>query len=853
MHLRPRLPLPFLPALLILTLFVLAPGVLRAQTAEDCFGCHEDVTLEAEDGRLVGVDAAAYAASVHGDLDCIDCHAQPADYDDIPHYEVYQRVDCADCHAEDTRSFQASFHGVALSHGKQGAPNCASCHGIGSDPHRIQPLDMRSAEESCRRCHKSETNRYDTSVHYAAAKQGKGSPGCVSCHPTHGAAFPPSVGAVNSLCVSCHKDAMESLRRGGHRGQEEMLGVISCSSCHDVHATHKPHLDSGVLRACNECHIGYQRQFEGSVHEKLFAEGRMNCLSCHRTHLIEDASEREDYGCGRCHVDVEREYRSSAHRIARLRGEEVAATCADCHDGHRVLAAENPESPVHHSRIPEMCGKCHTDITVVTTDFVRLPISLPSYEKSIHGKGLVNGEHTAACTDCHGVHNLQSASSPTSTIARENLARTCGNCHRKVAEEYLDSVHGRAVGHGIKDSPTCTDCHDEHLILATESPESPVSRTNQASETCARCHEDPAMAARYGLPLEVVKSFEDSYHGWAIQRGGTAVAVCVDCHTKHDIRSRLDPKSTIHPDNVVRTCGRCHPKANRKFAASYTHVLARGRMMIHDYVRLVYIVLITLVIGGMIVHNLIIFLHELRQHYRRKKGRPAVLRMTKSELIQHMILFVTFTGLAVSGFALRFPEAWWVKIIAWLGFNEEGRRIFHRIMAFLLIGTSLYHIYYLAATGRGRMLLRAILPRWNDVREAIANLGYYIGKRKRPPTFGMYDYTQKAEYWALIWGTAIMGLTGLILMYPTIATSWLPAWVVRVSETIHFYEAILAVSAIIVWHFFFVIFLPREYPMSWTWITGRMDREEWEQHHGREVEETGHEPVTLPPEESGRE
>jgi cytochrome b subunit of formate dehydrogenase len=179
--------------------------------------------------------------------------------------------------------------------------------------------------------------------------------------------------------------------------------------------------------------------------------------------------------------------------------------------------------------------------------------------------------------------------------------------------------------------------------------------------------------------------------------------------------------------------------------------------------------------------------------------------------------------------------------------DEETRRIIHRILAVGLVVASFYHVFYLIATRRGRTLLRAIFPKMRDATEAMANVAYYMGLRKQPVKFHMYDYTQKAEYWALIWGTAVMAITGAVLWFPEATTSFTPAWVVRVAATIHFYEAILAVGAIIIWHFFFTIFHPKQYPQSWIWITGRMTVEEWEHHHGREPEETGEMPEVLPP------
>lgn len=821
---------------------ILSPQSSPAMTNEECLACHEDPSLVSGSGRSVAVNPAALADCIHKGLSCTDCHSQSANYEDFPHYKTYQKVDCSSCHDEAGKSFKGSFHEKALATGVAGAPDCITCHSVGGKPHGIERLNPRSAEIACRRCHSGETDHYDSSVHAVAAKSGKPSPGCVSCHPTHSAALPPSTGAVNRLCESCHTGSMKQVESGSHREAIAAGSVMSCASCHDVHATHKPHLGRDVLTACNKCHPGYRDQFVGTVHQPLLEGGKMNCLSCHRTHQITDAAEQENFGCGACHTKAEANYRTSVHRMARLHGNRTAATCADCHTGHHVKAVSDTGSLAHRNRVPDTCGKCHGNTSVVTADFVRLPISLPSYSGSVHGHRDEKGSPPAVCSDCHGTHDLKGASDPASMIAKVNLANTCGNCHAQASQEYASSIHGRAVALGIKDSPSCTDCHDEHLILDIADPKSTTNPSNLAIATCGKCHSDPAMAARYGLPTEVIDSYTDSYHGWAIRRGGKAVAVCVDCHNIHDIRMALDPKSSINKTNVVATCGRCHPNSNAEFAASYNHILARGKLMTHDYVRIVYIWLIAAVLGGMFLHNLIIYIHAMREHRRKHLHEEAVVRMTVSEIWQHIVLAVSFIGLGVTGFALRFPDSWWAKLLAIAGMSEEARRISHRGLALALVAASIYHIFYVLFTKRGRMLIKALLPKFTDIGELIGNLLYYAGLRKDLPRFGMYDYTAKAEYWALIWGTAVMGITGFVLWFPALATSWLPAWAVRVCETIHFWEAILAVSAIVIWHFFFVIFLPKEYPMSWTWITGRMSRHEWDELHPRAAEETGVEP-----------
>jgi cytochrome b subunit of formate dehydrogenase len=170
----------------------------------------------------------------------------------------------------------------------------------------------------------------------------------------------------------------------------------------------------------------------------------------------------------------------------------------------------------------------------------------------------------------------------------------------------------------------------------------------------------------------------------------------------------------------------------------------------------------------------------------------------------------------------------------------------HRSFGVLLVITAIYHTVWMLATRRGRTSLREMAPGIHDVRHAGENVAFHLGRRRVRPSFRMFDYTQKAEYWALVWGTWVMALTGLVLWYPTIATTHMPSWIVRVSETVHFYEAILAVSAIIIWHFFFVIALPVVYPMSTTWLNGRMPAHEWEEFHGGEFEQKGENEIIAP-------
>ena len=289
----------------------------------------------------------------------------------------------------------------------------------------------------------------------------------------------------------------------------------------------------------------------------------------------------------------------------------------------------------------------------------------------------------------------------------------------------------------------------------------------------------------------------------------------------------------------MATCAKCHEGATANFAASYDHTSAslEGNP-VNRFIRDVYLWLILVIIGGMVVHNLVIMNFYMIKRRKEQAGDGStVIRFTYNEVFQHLALTVSFIALVITGFALRYPEAFWVQWLGAIGMSEGVRANLHRIAGVALILTSAYHGWYVLATKRGRVELKALLPTWRDVRDLVHNLRYHTFRSRKKAKFGRYDYSQKAEYWALVWGTIVMAITGLILWFPTLTARYLPSLVIPAAQTVHFYEAWLATLAIIVWHFFFVIFHPEEYPMSWTWLTGKATKKFVKDHHTKWYEE----------------
>jgi formate dehydrogenase gamma subunit len=563
--------------------------------------------------------------------------------------------------------------------------------------------------------------------------------------------------------------------------------------------------------------------FHASIH------GSFDCTTCHTDAVSEPHPEKlEKVSCAACHDDVAVLYGEGIHGKASLSGDQDAPNCASCHGTHTILSASNTQSATNPIHLPQTCGKCHGNGGVATTHDIQIAAPIEKFERGVHGRALAGGnENAASCNTCHDSHKLLSATDPRSPVFRANLSHTCARCHQDVAHEYDQSIHGTALAKGVLDVPSCTYCHGEHEILSPKEPGSPTSALNVAEKTCAPCHGLPRLNEKYGLLPDLVSSYTKSYHGLASLRGSKIAANCTSCHGVHNILPASSPLATIHPANLPETCGKCHMNVTEAFAQSYIHATPTSQAdRLSDYIRDIYIYLIVVVIGGMVVHNAIIYFSYVRAKARLQKQQKTIQRFDAQWVVQHILIFISFTILVITGFALKFPNAGWARFLTSIGFTERIRSVTHRVAAIILISAGVYHLLYLFFSRHAKGELKSLLPNINDLRQFFVNMKHHLGLTKEKPDFDRYGYVEKAEYWALVWGTVIMAATGFVLWFPTAATFVLPAWIVKVSETIHYYEAWLATLAIALYHMFFAIFHPEDYPMNLTGFTGKMTEEE---------------------------
>jgi len=590
----------------------------------------------------------------------------------------------------------------------------------------------------------------------------------------------------NSDCLECHAD--QELTATGDNGEEVSLYV-----------------DSNI--------------FDQSVH------GSNDCLSCHEG--IDDLPHAENLPkveCGKCHDEEAKIYQWHGH--LRVGESKDMPRCADCHGSHDIVTSSNKRSNVNPVNLPRTCGRCHENIDLVKKYDILMTHPVQLFKNSIHGKASLGGVYLAAtCNDCHSTggsaHRILAPGLPESAINHFNIPRTCGKCHRSIENDYWEGIHGKLTLRGVTDSPVCTGCHGEHGILSPDNPLSAVSPARVAEATCAPCHETTKLNEKYGVATGRLRTWVDSYHGLKSKAGDVTVANCASCHGAHRILPSSDSTSSIYPGNLKHTCGSCHPEITVEVANIPIHgAPGVSHTPVAAVIQKIYIVAIFIIIGGMILHWLI----DLRKQISKVSQGPQIKRMTYNELWQHIFLMVTFIVLVITGFSLRFSDAWWVKFL----FGWEGgfplRGIIHRVSAVLFILTSIWHLIFLS-TKRGRVFLKDMMPAVMDLKQLGQTVSYNIGVSKIRPRFGRFSYVEKAEYWALVWGTVIMVGTGLFLWFDNFAIKIFPKGFLDVALVVHYYEAWLATLAILIWHMYSTVFSPSVYPMNPSWYTGKMPKE----------------------------
>ena len=585
---------------------------------------------------------------------------------------------------------------------------------------------------------------------------------------------------------------------------------------------------------CLVCHAGVGEEdapkvdlarYGGAVHAE------QGCVGCHAD--IDDetiAHEEVDedlapVACGGCHEQPSRDYEVSVHAdaVADVQREEVPS-CVACHGSHAIRSADDPEALTHPTRQARTCGACHGEDR-------RTAGHLPELEVDLGDRGgqadLVALDEAgrlvaAACSDCHGFHDVRSVEHAQSRLHPAHVTDTCAGCHPEASEAFAESAHfevtrkegfswvrSPAGGTPVEDErtahperpPVCVSCHPMHDAAP---PGTDRFRVDLAGD-CGSCH--GALATRYA----------QSYHGAATLLGAAAPAKCSDCHGAHGIRGPDDPESPVAPGNKLAMCRGCHEDAPAGYASFAPHPDPR------DPERSVVLFGLETLMSGLLASVLLFFglhtalwgIREGIASLRRDGPAPraptsATPRFAPVDRALYLAVAISFLGLAATGAPLAFAAAAWAPAALGAMGGVAGAGGWHRAFAVLTFASLVGHlgrlVYVLWPKYRHRVLLKTLLgpdsplPRPRDIVDALEHWGWFLGLRPRPVGQG-WTYWQRFDYWAVLWSVVVLGGTGLVLWFPTAFTHLVPGWTINAALVVHADKAVLALAFVFGVHF----------------------------------------------------
>ena len=206
-------------------------------------------------------------------------------------------------------------------------------------------------------------------------------------------------------------------------------------------------------------------------------------------------------------------------------------------------------------------------------------------------------------------------------------------------------------------------------------------------------------------------------------------------------------------------------------------------------------------------------------------------------------MIVSFMSLALTGMTLKFAYTGWAAFLSRLFGGYESAGYIHRVAAVAMIGIFIAHITDIVRMkrrlyGSWRSLILgpdSMLFNKKDLQDLVGNFKWFLGKGPRPQ-YGRWTYWEKFDYFAVFWGIAVIGSTGLTLWFPELFTRVFPGWLLNVATIIHSDEALLAVGFIFTVHFFNTHLRPEKFPMDIVIFTGRMSIEEFKEDKPGEYE-----------------
>ncbi len=436
-----------------------------------CGRCHREGS-EVTETRKISQDRILenYSMSIHGEglysqgltvtAVCSSCHTA---HSIRPHTDPKSSIHrdniastCSTCHGQIETVHRKIIEGRLWEEEPHKIPACVDCH----SPHEIRRVfyDAGLANQDCLNCHSDpdlsmERDRetislYVDKVDYAA-----------SAH-------------AGTACAQCHTDVTPSLTRAC----ETSSTGVDCSICHadEVHmfegGMHGELIERGDPDApiCVDCHTKHRILSKNVPVSPTFVSNvPFLCATCH-----------EEGGKAAARIEGEtnivHSYLDSIHGKGLIEsGLLVTATCADCHTAHGGLPSDDPRSSVNPLNVAETCGLCHHGIE-------------EKFKKSVHWpENNDTDKELPSCATCHLSHTINRTDTED---FRFRMMDQCGDCHLEEAETFFETFHGKVSQLGSAGAAKCYDCHGTHDILPSSNPASTLGRDNVV-ETCGQCHE----------------------------------------------------------------------------------------------------------------------------------------------------------------------------------------------------------------------------------------------------------------------------------------------------------------------------------------------------------------------------
>ncbi|MDH3453336.1 MAG: cytochrome C, partial [Gammaproteobacteria bacterium] len=525
--------------------------------------------------------------------------------------------------------------------------------------------------------------------------------------------------------------------------------------------------------------------------------------------------------------------------------------CVECHKD----ITEIPHRKVAQRKVS--CVQCHEALWETaqkenkTEENARLGVvvsQIDKYMHSIHARPNRDDQSrtNATCYSCHDAHYVYPKDSAERTEWRLSIPNVCGKCHVKQREAYATSVHGKEVLENRNPYvAVCSDCHTTHDI---ERPAADSSRL-VITKNCGTCH------------TESLHTYTETYHGQVNTLGYAYTAKCFDCHGSHTIHRVSDAASTVHPANRLATCRKCHAGATAGFVTFEPHATT------NDFARYPYTwiaakFMIALLAGVFVffwTHTALWFYREYKDR-QEGKARPHVIADESLQLqgkqyqrfgplwrLAHLVFALSVMTLVLTGMAVFFADTAWAKVVTAAFGSPKIAAIVHRTAAATMLGIFFIHlVYLLIRIGWNWRTFRwfgpvSLVPTLQDLKDIGAMFRWFVGRGPRP-VFDRWTYWEKFDYWAVFWGMAIIGGSGMMLAFPQATAAVLPGWMFNVATIVHGEEAVLAAVFLFTVHFFNNHFRPDKFPLDIVMFTGAVPLEEFRREHKLEYQrlvETG--------------